>query len=231
MPLSEWKRFYCETIQDPIRSGLYARREFFDVGRSPATFHPAAGARSHPGGAGRSCADGSLLANDTLAHLPLFTFYEGLVLELDGEQRDSFDIAPPRSWPIADAARVFALAGRRIMPPIRCRGWKRGRRISRTLRPYCAMPRSLPHRALLSDARRRIAHRAGHAGKLRSAPAQNGVRARYSACSNSPLRSSCPNDRRKLSRQPSRTPGPTIPRGAGEVRGARYRDYRARSAA
>src|SRR5713226_870716 len=32
MPLSEWTRFYSETIRNPIGHDLYARREFLDVG-------------------------------------------------------------------------------------------------------------------------------------------------------------------------------------------------------
>jgi signal-transduction protein with cAMP-binding, CBS, and nucleotidyltransferase domain len=117
MPLSEWKRFYKETIQDPIRSGVYARREFFDV-------WALVGDRSILWKLnedvlrelGENPVAVTLLANDTLAHLPVFTFFEGLVLDLDGERRDSFDIATAAIWPIADAARVFALASRRLAP-------------------------------------------------------------------------------------------------------------------
>jgi CBS domain-containing protein len=58
-----------------------------------------------------------LLANDTLAHLPPMTFFRGLVLDLDGEQRDSFDIDTTALSPIADAARVFALGGGRTGAP------------------------------------------------------------------------------------------------------------------
>jgi CBS domain-containing protein len=55
-----------------------------------------------------------LLANDTLAHLPPLTFFRGLVLGMDGEQRDTFDIGRTAIAPITDAARVFAIAGRRL---------------------------------------------------------------------------------------------------------------------
>ena len=44
-----------------------------------------------------------LLANDTLAHLPPLTFFRGLVLDLDGGQRDTLDIASAAISPIADA--------------------------------------------------------------------------------------------------------------------------------
>jgi CBS domain-containing protein len=55
-----------------------------------------------------------LLANDTLAHWPPLTFFRGLVLELDGAQHDSFDISDAVVSPIANAARVFAIAKRRL---------------------------------------------------------------------------------------------------------------------
>ena len=57
-----------------------------------------------------------LLANDTLAHWPPLTFFRGLVLELDGAQHDSFDISDAVVSPIANAARVFAIAKRRLAP-------------------------------------------------------------------------------------------------------------------
>ena len=57
-----------------------------------------------------------LLANDTLANLPPLTFFRGLVVGLDGAQHDSFDIAVTAVSPIANAARVFAVAGRRLAP-------------------------------------------------------------------------------------------------------------------
>src|SRR5205823_7345012 len=55
-----------------------------------------------------------LLANDTLANLPPLTFFHGLVLELDGAQHDTFDISSTALSPIAAAARVFAIAERRL---------------------------------------------------------------------------------------------------------------------
>ena len=144
LPLSEWKRFYRETIQDPIHSLVYARRTFFDV-------WPLAGDRSIL----RQVHDHilaelddhaptvPLLANDTLARVALLTLYEGeVVLELDGEQRDSFDITTTTIWPIARSARVLALAGRRITcRAMRWRGWKRGRRLFPARCSQCsAMP-------------------------------------------------------------------------------------------
>ena len=56
----------------------------------------------------------ALLANDTLAHLPPLTFFRGLVLDLDGVQRDSLDISTSAVAPIADAARVLAISHGRL---------------------------------------------------------------------------------------------------------------------
>jgi signal-transduction protein with cAMP-binding, CBS, and nucleotidyltransferase domain len=57
-----------------------------------------------------------LLANDTLAHWPPLTFFRGLVLNMDGAQHDSFEIGEAVVSPLANAARVFALAKRRLTP-------------------------------------------------------------------------------------------------------------------
>jgi signal-transduction protein with cAMP-binding, CBS, and nucleotidyltransferase domain len=117
MPLSEWRRLYCETIRNPIGHDLYARREFFDLRQlsgDTSIFekmqnHVLVELHDHEMAI-------ALLANDTLVHLPPLTFFRGLVLELDGAQRNSFDIASTAVSPIADAARVFAIAKRRLAP-------------------------------------------------------------------------------------------------------------------
>jgi CBS domain-containing protein len=117
MPLSEWRRFYCETIRSPLGHNLYARREFFDVlpiSGDISILHKlhdeiSIELRDHELAI-------TLLANDTLAHLPPLTFFRGLVLELDGKQRDTFDISSAALTPISDAARVLAIAKRRLSP-------------------------------------------------------------------------------------------------------------------
>ena len=117
MPLSEWRRFYDETIRDPVGHDLYARREFFDLWSLAGDHsvlqqvqeHILAELRDHEMVI-------TLLAHDTLAHLPSFTFFRGLVLNLDGGQQDSFDIASAAIAPIADAARVFTMAKQRLAP-------------------------------------------------------------------------------------------------------------------
>ena len=50
-----------------------------------------------------------LLANDTLAHLPPLTVFQGLVLDSDGSERETLDLAEFVVNPISDAARVFVL--------------------------------------------------------------------------------------------------------------------------
>jgi CBS domain-containing protein len=117
MPLSEWSRFYCETLRNPVGHNLYARREFFDV--RPLSGNPTILQTVHDQillELGDHAMAIALLANDTLAHLPPLTFFRGLVLDLDGGRRESFDIASAAIAPIADAARVFALAKGRLAP-------------------------------------------------------------------------------------------------------------------
>jgi CBS domain-containing protein len=115
MALSDWRQWYCETVRNPLDNGIYIRREFFDV-------MPLSGAVAMLDELHREISrelQGNemlvpLLANDTLAHLPPLTFFRGLVLELDGVERDSFDIVSTAITPIVDAARVFAIAQRRL---------------------------------------------------------------------------------------------------------------------
>ena len=110
MPLAEWKRFYTETVTDPIGAGLYQRREFFDV--APLTGLPAL-ARALQDHIAAELAGSAhavpLLANDTLCHLPPLTLFRGLVLQLDGAETERFDLRKTVTDPIADAARVFGL--------------------------------------------------------------------------------------------------------------------------
>ena len=117
MPLSEWKRLYSETIRNPIGHDLFGRREFFDLcrlGGDEAIFgklrdHVLAELQEEDGAV-------ALMANDTMGHVPPLTFFQGQVLAMDGAQRDSFDISEAVVAPLTDAARVFALAKRRLVP-------------------------------------------------------------------------------------------------------------------
>jgi CBS domain-containing protein len=117
MPLSEWKRLYGETIARPLDFDLFARREFFDcvamggdaeLLRQLQTYireelHPDSTALA-------------LLANDTLAEIPPLTFFRGMVLDMEGTPQQSFDVAHAMIAPLANAARVLALANGRLHP-------------------------------------------------------------------------------------------------------------------
>lgn len=109
MTLADWKRFFVETAAEPLAHDLFARREFFDVSLisgDPALLTELSAALAEPL---RGSMLVPLLANDTLAHLPPLTFYRGIVLDLDGGERESLDLASTALEPISDAARVFAL--------------------------------------------------------------------------------------------------------------------------
>jgi hypothetical protein len=90
-----------DAVANPIAHDLYGRRvlfdRIFDVPVTPSTI--------------------GILANDTLDHLPPLTFYDGAVLDLDGGRRETLDLETSALNPIADAARVFALARGRLEPP------------------------------------------------------------------------------------------------------------------
>lgn len=117
MPLSEWKRFYSDTVADPVRHQLYERREYFDL--APLTgearifddlgTHIRHELRDHP-------ATLALLANDTRAHLPPVTLFRGLVLDLEAGHTAPLDIVETVLAPVVDAARVFALAHQQLDP-------------------------------------------------------------------------------------------------------------------
>ena len=109
--LAAWKDFFNASITDPISNAVYQTRTLFD-------FHPLLGERSlgrdlkKTIGLALQQSDSfiPIMANDTLSNLPPLTFFRGLVLELDGVQRDTLDVEATALDPIADAARVFTLA-------------------------------------------------------------------------------------------------------------------------
>lgn len=115
MPLSAWETYFTSTISRPLEHDLYARREFFDL--RPFTGNEAILAKLHAHIAAELDRHDlliPLLANDSLSNLPPLTFFGGLVLDLDGGQQPAYDVSVTALTPIADAARVFALAGRRL---------------------------------------------------------------------------------------------------------------------
>jgi len=110
MPLTEWKRFYSETVRHPIESEIYRRREFFDVAAISGDPKLARDLESHLAAELKTGATAIwTLANDTLSNLPPLTLFRGLVLQLDGAQTDRLDLRRTVIDPIADVARAFAL--------------------------------------------------------------------------------------------------------------------------
>jgi len=115
MPLTEWNRLYVETLADPLAHEVYARRELFDL----CALRGDAGIveelkRTTEAGLGKNAMAVGLLANDTMSHVPPLTFFEGLVVELDGARKESFDIDAVLVGPVVDAARVMALSKGRV---------------------------------------------------------------------------------------------------------------------
>jgi CBS domain-containing protein len=110
MPLSEWQRLYRETIEDPLGHDLYARREFFDVALVAGDAEVLGGLQreigmqfcSHP-------ESRAVLARATLEHVPPLTFFQGLVLGMDGSRQESFNVEESILSPVAQAARLFVL--------------------------------------------------------------------------------------------------------------------------
>ena len=117
MPLAEWKRFYSESIRNPLGHNLYARRGFFDLrplGRGGAVLEELE--RHIVSEMGECKAAIPLLAIDTMSQVPPLAFFEGLVVEMDGARRPSFDIGEAVLTPLSNAARVLALARKRLTP-------------------------------------------------------------------------------------------------------------------
>lgn len=111
MPLSEWQRLFSETIANPLASNLYERREFFDIAYlagDPSLFE--ALEASIRAALAQSSMAIALLANDTMSHIPPLTFFDGLVVQMDGARTESFNIDQSILSPIADAARVYAMS-------------------------------------------------------------------------------------------------------------------------
>ncbi len=110
MPLPEWKRFFSATIRKPYEYDLFARRELFDLRELSGDPALLAELTSHIAQElEQTDILVPLLANDTLGHLPPLTVFRGLVLQSDGSERETLDLAEFIVHPISDAARVFVL--------------------------------------------------------------------------------------------------------------------------
>ena len=109
--LAAWREFYRGLIRDPIQNGIYAARAMFDFRLVLGDQELAARLRESIAHEMRSAkAFIPVLANDTLASLPPMTFFRGVVVELDGQERGTLDLERYALAPIEDAARVFALS-------------------------------------------------------------------------------------------------------------------------
>jgi CBS domain-containing protein len=113
--LTAWKRFFEDVIANPIENDIYATRRFLDFRvlcgevrlERELTAAVVACLRTH-----RRFVP--ILANDTMERLPPMTFFQGLVIELDGAQTRTLDLGVTALSPITDAARFFSLAAGRL---------------------------------------------------------------------------------------------------------------------
>jgi len=98
-------------VADPIENDLYASRSWLDARRVVGDAAIAEGLNDAVGNAmRRSKAFIPILANDTLENMPPMTFFQGLVIALDGEPKDALDLEATALLPIVDSLRVYVLA-------------------------------------------------------------------------------------------------------------------------
>jgi CBS domain-containing protein len=113
--IAQWKTIFQERIADPIGNSVHRSRTLFD-------FQPLSVDRGLVSELKQAIASAlkesgpfiPIMANDTMSNLPPLTFFHGLVVELDGAQRDTLDVEATALGPITDAARVFALAAENL---------------------------------------------------------------------------------------------------------------------
>ena len=113
LPLSGWGRRFEEIASDPITSGAWRALACFDL-------QPACGDRGLVETLRErivaSLAGNDnfvpLLANDSLAHLPPLTFFQGLVVDGEGVGHETLDLWRSALQPLVDMGRVLALERR-----------------------------------------------------------------------------------------------------------------------
>jgi CBS domain-containing protein len=117
-PLSEWIALYADRVRDPIGSAIASVRSAFDV-RAACGDRALAAELEHSVAAELERAEAfvPVLANDAIANLPPLTFTRDRVIDSDGVERATLDLEASALDPVADAARVAALAGRRPSGP------------------------------------------------------------------------------------------------------------------
>ncbi len=108
--LAEWRDTYSRWIWDPVLSGLYAGLRFFELAPVRGDAAPVTALRQHiREQVKKNESFVPILANDSMANLPPLTFFQGLVVEDDGERTTRFDLRRGTLRPLADVGRVFAL--------------------------------------------------------------------------------------------------------------------------
>ena len=111
LPLSEWIRFFHETISQPHEHDLLARRELFDIRElsgDPSILAELTSSVAQELEETNMLVP--LLASDTLSRLPPLTVFHDQVLDSDGAEHPELDLTEVVINPISNAARVFALS-------------------------------------------------------------------------------------------------------------------------
>ncbi len=109
--LNGWAGFYGNLIQDPIGQEIYTKRHYLDLGLAagePAfvtelRFSIQERLREHPEFI-------ALVSIDALAKLPPLTFYENVVVDIEGGSSSHLDLEKVAVTPLVDAARALALS-------------------------------------------------------------------------------------------------------------------------
>ena len=108
--LAEWRDSYSRWITDPVLSGIYAALPFFELAPVRGDAALATALQQHiREEVKKNESFVPILANDSMANLPPLTFFQGLVVEDDGERTSRFDLRRSTLRPLADVGRVFAL--------------------------------------------------------------------------------------------------------------------------
>lgn len=113
--LSAWKQYFSQIIADPLLSVIHDHRAMLDMQFAAgerglvAALKDSILAEVHEN---RSVI--AILANDAMVSLPPLTFFQDLVVALDGSREETVDLRKTALDPLADVGRVFALALRQI---------------------------------------------------------------------------------------------------------------------
>jgi len=112
--IDEWKERYLGWVGNPILNQMHERRAFFDV-------RPVHGLHSlwHEietdlvGAVDRDFLQ--IIANDCVARLPPLTFFQDAVVDDMGERSELFQLDRNALTPLVDVARVYGIAGGRVL--------------------------------------------------------------------------------------------------------------------